>query len=578
MRLAPHVYRPFSVILSTILFLTNQLFGYPQASVREWNFPDQHNPLIAIWNASYVVINPWEKNEVSIRAEVLSPVIQPDDVKIKRDNHRLQVSCSPQKDARRVFLTLSVPAKSALDISSDSNLIQITDPTERISVGFTTKTFVQLSVPRDAELDMKGAPNAVARRQIPSGGGFEQFGISNSRMGTGPPYVKVVAAKSVVSTTIGGIEPLPRNPTHAATTIARRGGLMGQALRKSTPQLIQPGKRVDQNLSRDVVKTEEGSVKLETSLINLNVSVTDKAGKAIAGLTKEDFIVEEDGVPQNISFFSPQQSAFNLVLLIDLSGSMREEIDLIKDTAAQFLNVISAIDSIALVTFSTDVIVVSSLTKDREELRDSIQSMMAPAGGTAFYDALGFTLAETLRTVKGQRNAIIAISDGEDNVLQSQLARQSGRASTAAGSFLTFDELEDGVKEADALIYPIHLNPSPPPPPKTVVMGGSRNLPAPTVQIQTNVDTRKLSTSTLTATAIKQLRLLAEASGGAFYHADRIDDLKGVFEKIAAELRTVYSMAYTPTNSTFDGRFRRIKVRIRTPDIVIRTRPGYFGK
>jgi VWFA-related protein len=204
--------------------------------------------------------------------------------------------------------------------------------------------------------------------------------------------------------------------------------------------------------------------------------------------------------------------------------------------------------------------------------------MMAPAGGTAFYDALGFTLAETLRTVKGQRNAIIAISDGEDNALQSHLALQSGRASIAAGSFLTFDELEDGVKEGDALIYPIHFNPSPPPPPNTVVISGSPNLPAPRVQIQTNVDTRKLSTSTLTETAIKQLQLLADASGGAFYHADRIEDLKGVFEKIAAELRAVYSMAYTPTNSTFDGRFRRIKVRAKDPNIVIRARPGYFGR
>jgi VWFA-related protein len=424
---------------------------------------------------------------------------------------------------------------------------------------------------------MKEAPNAVVHRQMPSGS-FEQFAISNSRMGTGPPYIKVAAAKSVVSTTIGGIEPLPRNPTHAATTIARRGGLMGQALRKSIPQLIQPGARLDQTPSRDAVQTEEGSVKLETSLINLNVIVTDKSGKAIDGLAKEDFIIEEDSVPQQISFFSPQQSPFNLVLLIDLSGSMRDEIDLIKDTAAQFLNVVGAIDSVAMITFSSDVIVVSSLTKDREELRDSIQSMMAPAGGTAFYDALGFTLAETLRTVKGQRNAIIAITDGEDNALQSQLALQSARASIAAGSFLTFDELEDGVKEADALIYPIHLNPSPAPPPNTVVMGGSPNLPAPRVQIQTNVDTRKLSTSTLTETAIRQLQLLADASGGAFYHADRIDNLKGVFDKIAAELRTVYSIAYTPKNSTLDGSLRRIKVRVKNPDIVIRTRPGYFGR
>ena len=574
MRLAPNVYRSCSIILLTTLFLTNPQFGHSQSSAREWNFPNQHNPLIAIWNAFSVTIISWDKDEVSIKAEALSSVIKLDDVAIKRDNHRLQVSCAPAKQGRRIFLTLHVPAKSVLDISSDRSAVRITEPVERVD--FTFKTFVQLKVPRTAELDMKEAPKAVARRQQPQGL-FEQFEIGNSRLGTGPPYVKVAAAKSLVSATIGGIEPLPRQATFAATTIARRGGLMGQALRKSLPQLIQSGARLEAIPATNATN-EDGAVKLETYLVNLNVSAIDKTGKAIPGLTKNDFIVEEDGVPQKISFFSPQQSPFNLVLLIDLSGSMRDEIDLIKETATHFLNVISPLDSVAVVTFSTDVTVISILTKDHEELRDSIQSMMAPVGGTAFYDAIGFTLVETLRTVKGQRNAVIAITDGEDNALQSLLAFQSGRASIAAGSFLSFDELQDGVKESDALIYPIHLNPSEPPPSNIVTMNGSPTLPAPQVQIQTNVDTRKLSTSTLTDIAMKQLHGLADASGGTFYHANRIEDLKGVFEKIAAELRTIYSIAYSPTNSNFDGGFRRIRVRVDNPDTVVRTRPGYFSR
>jgi VWFA-related protein len=576
MRLARNVYRSFRIILSTTLFLTNHLFGHSQSSAREWNFPNQRNPLIAIWNASSVTISSWDKDEVSIRAEGLSSVVKPDEVLVKRDNHRLQVSCSPGKQGRRIFLTLHVPAKSVLDISTDDSAVRITEPVERISVDFTLKTFVQLSVPMTAELDMKEAPKAVARRQQPQGG-FEQFEIGNSRMGPGPPHVKVAAAKSLVSATIGGLEPLPRQATFAATTIARRGGLMGEALRKSSPQLIQSGARLGP-FPATKATNDDGAVKLETYLVNLNVNAIDKAGKAVAGLTKNDFIVEENGVPQKISFFSPQQAPFNLVLLIDLSTSMRDEIDLIKETAAHFLNVISALDSVALVTFSTDVVVVSTLTKDHEELRESIQSMTSRVGGTAFYDALGFTLAETLRTVKGQRNAVIAITDGEDNAMQSQLALQSGRASIAAGSFLTFDELQEGVKEADALVYPIHLNPSAPPPPNTVIMNGSPNLPAPQVQIQTNVDTRKLSTSTLTDIATKQLHGLADASGGTFYHANRIEDLKGVFEKIAGDLRTVYSIAYTPANLRFDGSFRRIRVRVSNPDVVVRTRPGYYGR
>src|SRR5215475_3128399 len=106
MRLAPNVYRSFSIILSTALFLTNNLFGHSQSSAREWNFPNQHNPLIAIWNAFSVTIISWNKDEVSIKAEALSSVIKPDEVAIKRDNHRLQISCAPAKQGRRILLTL----------------------------------------------------------------------------------------------------------------------------------------------------------------------------------------------------------------------------------------------------------------------------------------------------------------------------------------------------------------------------------------------------------------------------------------------------------------------------------------
>ena len=82
----------------------------------------------------------------------------------------------------------------------------------------------------------------------------------------------------------------------------------------------------------------------------------------------------------------------------------------------------------------------------------------------------------------------------------------------------------------------------------------------------------------MTTIAKKQLQSLVDASGGRLYHADRIEDLKGVFEQVAAELRTVYSIAYTPTNLNFDGRFRKIRVLVNNPDVVVRTRPGYYGR
>jgi VWFA-related protein len=249
---------------------------------------------------------------------------------------------------------------------------------------------------------------------------------------------------------------------------------------------------------------------------------------------------------------------------------MRDQIELLKETAQHFLNVISAEDSVAVITFTTDVTVVSHLTKDREELRESIDFMQPPGGGTAFYDALGFAIVEGLRKVKGQRNVVIAITDGEDNAIHRRLtssARNSGLVTASAGSFLTYDELLDGAKEADAMIYPIHLNPAGP---QLIGRGGPGPSPQAARQLQMLLDS--------TETAKKQLQGLAEASGGRVYHADRIEDLKGVFEQVAAELRSVYSMAYRSSNPNFDGTFRRIKVSVNNPDVVSRTRPGYYAR
>jgi VWFA-related protein len=342
---------------------------------------------------------------------------------------------------------------------------------------------------------------------------------------------------------------------------------MSRALRRSNPQLVRPVR--DQPAAANTPGGEEGELKLATHLVNLNVSATDKDGKAIAGLKQEDFSVFEDNVPQQITFFSPETSPFNLVLLIDLSGSMKDEIELIKETAIHFLDIIGAQDNVAVVTFTTDVTVVSHLTRDRDDLRESIDWMLAPSGGTAFYDALGYAVVEVLRKVKGQRNAVIAITDGEDNALQSKLLEKLvlPGAGAVTGSFLSFEELLDGATESDALVYPIHLNPTLAAQPVIQLNPGSKAASR-QQQIQPQ----------LTQIATRQLRSLADATGGRFYHANRIGDLKGVFEQVAAELRTVYSMAYTPTNLKYDGSFRKIRIQAISADIVVRTRPGYYGR
>jgi VWFA-related protein len=521
---------------------------------------------VVIWNPAVVTVEPSNQKEVSVIAEVLSASIQADEISIKSENNTLDINCHPKRD-RKIFLKVRVPLNAVLEIKSHGNVVQVTEPADQVVVSYASKELIQLSIPESTALDMTETRDAMERRPL-GPFGIGRIRVGGQRAGIGPPFVKVNASRAHVAVVRGRVEPVTRIPTLAAATIARRNSSMSEALRRSAPQLIRPSSRLEQTPAINRPAPEEGALKLETYLVNLNVSATDRAGKAVSGLKQEDFSVSEDGVAQQISFFSPERAPFNVVLLIDLSGSVRDRIDLIRETALHLLDVISPQDSVAIVTFTTDVRVASHLTRDRDDLRDSVDFLLPPAGGTAFYDALGYALVEVLRKVKGQRNAVIAITDGQDNSLHSQVAKAvrasgSGMITTdMGGSFLSFDELLQGVAETDALVYPIHLDPIPAQQsnPPTIAPGG------------------QLSTPDLTDLARKQMQSLAEVSGGRFYHADRIENLNGVFEQIAAELRTIYSLAYSPKNLNLDGKFRRIRVQVNRPDVGVRTRPGYLGK
>ena len=441
-----------AVRLLTVILLAG-LTGFSQSSQPAHRFPTQDNPRILISNASTISITSWDQNEVSVVAQVSGATLQTSEVKIKPDKSKIEITCHPANRDRRVFLTLRVPAKAVLQIKSHGNEIHIKEPIGQIEIT-TFRDVIHLVVPESADLDMRFAPNAVEHRQLGPRGYWQNRIGKRGAVGTGQPYVKVTAetAQVVVArnnpsspvATASGVRitpprPVVRNPTVAATTIARRTSSMSRALRKSHPQLIRPSSRLDQTAPVKSSEVDGEALKLETYLVNLNLSATDRSGRAIAGLTKADFSVYEDDVLQPISFFSPRESPFNLVLLLDLSGSVRDKIDLIRNTALQFLDVIRPEDNIAVITFTTDVTVVSHLTKDRDDLRESLEYMLTPPSGTAFYDALGYVLVETLRKVKGQRNAVIAITDGEDNALQAGVLKAASGAvvgSVWPGSFL----------------------------------------------------------------------------------------------------------------------------------------------
>ena len=292
--------------------------------------------------------------------------------------------------------------------------------------------------------------------------------------------------------------------------------------------------------------SEEEAVVLKAALVNLNVSVSNHAGVALANLTKQDFDVAENGEAQKIEFFQSTNAPFNLVLLLDLSGSIKDKLDVVKSAALRFIDVLGPQDKVAVVTFTDEIRVVSQLTDDRVELKRRIKAIDQSRGGTAFYEALWFSLMDTLRGTRGQRNAVVVMTDGVDSSLDRYNPMQSR---------VSFNQLARRLEEADVIVFPIYLDTE-----------------------YEEVFERGNSSSEAYAIARDQLERIAEVSGGQIFRAEKVGDLAGVYKQVAAAIRTVYSVGYYPTNAEKDGTFRRVRVLVNRPDAAVRTRKGYYAK
>lgn len=291
---------------------------------------------------------------------------------------------------------------------------------------------------------------------------------------------------------------------------------------------------------------DEEAVVLKAALVNLNVSVTNRSGVALGNLRKEDFEVAENGESQKIEFFQSTNAPFNLVLLLDLSGSIKDKLDVVKSAALRFIDVLGPQDKVAVVTFTDEIRVVSQLTEDRVELKRRIKAIDQSRGGTAFYEAVWFSLMDTLRGTRGQRNAVVIMTDGVDSSLDRYNPMQSR---------VSFNQLARRLEEADTIVFPIYLDTE-----------------------YEEVFERGNSSSEAYAIARDQLEKIAEVSGGQIFKAEKVGDLAGVYKQVAAAIRTVYSVGYYPTNAEKDGTFRRVRVLVNRSDAAVRARKGYYAK
>ena len=341
--------------------------------------------------------------------------------------------------------------------------------------------------------------------------------------------------------------PLPDLPGNEDPTVAARRdrGAEPPTLHRGTGD-NEPADAPTRAGVTNTTNADEEAVVLKSALVNLNVSVTNRSGQALANLKKEDFGIAENNQGQRIEFFAPQTAPFNLVLVLDLSGSIKDKLEVVKSAALKFLDVLDANDKVAVVTFTDEIRVISQLTNNRDELRRRIKAITESTGGTAFYEAMWFSLFDTLRGTKGQRNAIVVMTDGVDSSLDRY---------NPLPSRVSFNQLARRLEETDVMVFPVYLDTE-----------------------YEEVFERGNSSSEAYAVARDQLQRLAEASGGQMFKAEKAGDLSGVYKQVAAAIRTVYSIGYYPTNAERDGTFRRVRVTVNRNDAAVRTRRGYYAK
>ena len=279
------------------------------------------------------------------------------------------------------------------------------------------------------------------------------------------------------------------------------------------------------NLKISAQTNNEDEINVESSLVVLNASITDKSGKTIYGLKKPDFKVFEDGREQTLEFFEAQESPFAAVILMDTSGSMEQRVSLARSAAINFLDGLRADDNAAIYNFDSKV----SLVQDFSNSRDIVEKVfdLKAKGMTVLNDAI-YQAALELEKRPEKRRAIIVLSDGADT--------KSGRsASTALKAAL----------RANATIYTVDMS--------EMSVGGTKD----------RLQNRGV------------LKNFAEKTGGKFVSTPGGIELRNTFINIVEELGNQYTFGYEPQNVKKDGKWHTVEVRVSRPNLNIRTREGY---
>jgi len=277
----------------------------------------------------------------------------------------------------------------------------------------------------------------------------------------------------------------------------------------------------------------QGTFRTGVDVVSLNVTAVDPSNHYVTDLDEKDFSVFEDGVKQDLSFFTRKQQAIALSLLLDSSASMEDKLPTLQTAAANFVKRLKSNDLAQVIDFDSRVEIRQAFTSNQNELQAAIQQTSA-GGSTSLYNAIYISLKELAKMKAGgdddvRRQALVLFSDGEDT-----------------SSLISFDEVLELAKRSETAIFTIALR---------------------------GADTQSKGFHE----AEFVMRQLAQETGGRSFFPAKLDDLNGVYAEIADELASQYTLGYSSKNAKRDGAYRRIVVQIDRPNVQPRTKRGYYA-
>lgn len=505
-----------------------------------------------------VIAEVWKENYVSVVAITDSGRQDRSPAVIQRTDTLLSIRVARRTaGAQRINLQLRIPAHAHAAIITNDGSVEV--------LGTPAALLVQtVSGEIRAELTKNVGADVVADSKTGNvSSSFSSVQVSQAsrpqlqaRLGKGGRVVKLFSQAGNITLATAADESPRIASTAPATPPERREPLEPGELPnpKQRPELSGQNKNATgagtaAPPANGPEEISEGDViRVDTELVSVNVSVVDRGtNRGVNDLTKDDFRLYEDNVQQQIAHFDSASAPFNLVLLIDLSGSTTKVVELIKSAALHFVEAARPFDRIGVITFAGGQVVVSPLTTDHEALRQRINAIERPQGSTKIYDSLAFAMDEVFREAKdSRRNAIVVISDGLDSVLPNV---------TGEGSKLPYEELVRRAKEFDGVVYSIWTD---------------TQSYEPLSPLDIQQETFDL--------AHDRMKEMADVGGGAFYECEELKDLAGAYDRVVADLGTLYTLSYRPTNKVRDGSWRTIRVNVNRQNSVARGKRGYYAK